>query len=223
MVRASRLHREGHRFESYGAQDAQNLGGQAEKVIGSNPIVPAKMLIMEKFNPEKIIGEKIGEGAEKIVYRHKHDKEKVVGVFHKKYYTKETVRQIKSRFYLTKLLHILYPKNFPDMHLAASDPQMVIVDYVEGKPVDFGDRGKIFAFNKKFSDEIRVDMDGMSGNYQKDQAGNLIYVDTLRAYEIMKIDGEKQLCELFDRSELEWMVDGLPEQKKPKRFFISAD
>jgi len=178
---------------------------------------------MEKLRPEKITGEEIGSGTEKTVYRHKHDKEKVVGVFHEeRSYNKETVNQVKGRFYLTKLLHILYPKNIPNMHLAAADPHMVVVDYVKGSPVNIGPREEddwvdkliIDDLDRQLINQTGVQMDIYPGNYQKDKSGNLVYVDTLKAYEIITENGEKQVHELFDKDELEEAVGALPEERR---------
>ncbi len=78
-----------------------------------------------KFDPEKM--EHFAEGAEKIVYHHPQDPEKVVAEFRS---DAIEAREMKGRFYLTKVLHALFPRNIPDISLAAkeggSNPYMVL-------------------------------------------------------------------------------------------------
>ena len=75
------------------------------------------------------VGEMLGEGSEKKVFVDPDDKRYAKGIFHEE--LEESPNKIKSRFYLTKILHILYPKNVPDIHMSASKPNMLVVDRVE--------------------------------------------------------------------------------------------
>src|SRR3990167_10010928 len=65
------------------------------------------------------LGEQIGFGSEKIVYQDPNNPGKVIGVFEE--WEKKTPNQMKAMFYLTKTLHLLLPKNIPDMHWAGSE------------------------------------------------------------------------------------------------------
>lgn len=71
----------------------------------------------------------IGEGYEKVVYSDTNNENRVVAKF--KEHVKETPNQIKARYYLTKILHLLFPENIPDMHWAGSEPHAYQVDKVE--------------------------------------------------------------------------------------------
>jgi hypothetical protein len=78
------------------------------------------------------IGEPVGEGAHKNVYKDADHPDKVIAI--RKELEKdspELERTIKARFYLTKILHILFPENIPDIDLATSDPQATRREKVE--------------------------------------------------------------------------------------------
>lgn len=173
---------------------------------------------MEKLNPEKIIGKKIGEGWEKTVYRHKHDKERVVGVFDKEHVT-ETICQIKSRFYLTKIFHILYPDNFPNLHLSASNPHIVVVDYVKGDAMAEKDILQALALETEVRNRTGVSMDLHRENFKKDEVGNWVYVDTLSAYHIIRFREKWQMHERFNEESLRYAISFLPEEEKKKALF----
>ena len=67
------------------------------------------------FNPDKL-GESFARGNEKIIYPHPHDPEKLVAEL---WDQKEALpSEIKGRYYLTKILHLLFPKNIPDVSFA---------------------------------------------------------------------------------------------------------
>ncbi|MBI2023178.1 hypothetical protein HYT01_01270 [Candidatus Giovannonibacteria bacterium] len=74
-------------------------------------------------------GEHLGTGAEKEVYTDPNNRDRVVAYFRE--HVDETPNQIKARFYLTKILHLLMPKNIPDMHWAGSDPHAYQTDKIE--------------------------------------------------------------------------------------------
>lgn len=68
----------------------------------------------------------IGEGKEKLVYADPENPEKVIAEF-KEGESEETAQSLRGRFYFTKILHMLFPKNIPDIHLAAKNGKSVIV------------------------------------------------------------------------------------------------
>ncbi len=61
-------------------------------------------------------GEQIGEGHYKKVYDHESDPEKV----HAEFKESLTDENIKTAFYLGKIVHIFFPENVPDIHLAGN-------------------------------------------------------------------------------------------------------
>ena len=65
-----------------------------------------------RFNLNK---EPIGEGGEKKVYDDPNNPNRVVGVYRENRRDK-TLNQVKGRYYMQKILHLLFPKNIPDIH-----------------------------------------------------------------------------------------------------------
>ena len=74
----------------------------------------------EKFH---LFDEPLGKGAERTVYPSVEHPDRVVGIYHEG--SEETPRSMKATFYLTKIVHLLFPKNIPDVQFAASDPNAV--------------------------------------------------------------------------------------------------
>lgn len=158
--------------------------------------------VMGVGNPEQM-----GFGAEKKVYQHRdadkvvklHNHEDVAGKFEA-----GRERYIKAEFYLTKILHLLLPKNIPDIHLVSNKykgsvhekkelgkEHKLLTDYKNRKHIDpiytsedtqadIGlsrdiDRSGIEQDLKKFG--INFD-DGLI-NFGKDSEGNVIYIDSV--------------------------------------------
>lgn len=61
-------------------------------------------------------GEQIGIGGNKQVFRDSHDDKKVVLEFHKKVDNE----QIRGTFYLSKIAHLLFPDNIPNIDIAGN-------------------------------------------------------------------------------------------------------
>lgn len=78
--------------------------------------------------------EKIGEGDEKVVYIDPRDSKNVLAFHHEGFYPPPTKNQMKGMFYLTKIAHIFFPKNIPEVRLAATSPNVM-----RRKRVHFGD------------------------------------------------------------------------------------
>lgn len=151
---------------------------------------------MPKFNIEKIKGGYIDEGREKKVYGHHERKDLVVSEFHKQKWLEETPEQIKARFYLTKILHLLYPQNIPNIHLAASEPHALIIDRVKGSTMAslMDEAEKIDDFYQEL-DSLGVYLDFKHWNFLKTKKDggeeDLMYVDTFDAYKILRDENGK--------------------------------
>lgn len=78
-----------------------------------------------RFNVEKM--QPLGEGAEKKVYIHPEDEDKVVAFFREGPKSLETAMSMKGRFYLTKILHILMPDSIPDIHFASRNDDATLI------------------------------------------------------------------------------------------------
>jgi len=63
---------------------------------------------------------RMGRGAEKNVYNDPGNEKRVIAEIRNSDERIRTPRQVKARFYLTKILHLLYPTFIPDIHAAIS-------------------------------------------------------------------------------------------------------
>jgi hypothetical protein len=72
---------------------------------------------------KKILQRKSG-GSEKDVYSHPSKENKIYSFLKENY---PTVNQIKGRYYLTKILHILFLKNIPDIYAVVKNNNAIIV------------------------------------------------------------------------------------------------
>ena len=84
------------------------------------------------FKTEKL-GEPLAEGTEKVIYHHPNDPEKVVAEFRN---DEDEPIQMKGRYYLTKILHVLFPKNIPDISLVQHAPGQKSQMVLEKKHLD---------------------------------------------------------------------------------------
>ncbi|MEX2033542.1 MAG: hypothetical protein WD889_03275 [Candidatus Colwellbacteria bacterium] len=88
--------------------------------------------MMDKYNIEsyEAAGQQpLGEGREKVVFVSPDDPEKVVNIIKE---GAESSELVKGRFYLTKILHILYPQHIPDMYVSASEPHIMERERIQG-------------------------------------------------------------------------------------------
>lgn len=118
----------------------------------------------------------IGSGAEKQVFVHPEDSNKAVAIF----FQDRSVLEIKERFYVNKILHMLYPNIIPDIHLASTSPSVLIIDHVMGKHLKESNLiHKFFRSSiKRRFEKIGVSIDnGIENNFMIDKAGKIFYVD----------------------------------------------
>lgn len=124
----------------------------------------------------------IGEGADKVVYDHPTDPTKVVAVFK---YDDKDINAIKRRFYVNKVLHMLYPDNIPDISLASSNPMSLILEKASGEQLDpskpnFDKKSQYFAAVQALSDELEslgINIDSNYVNFHIATNGMVQYVD----------------------------------------------
>lgn len=162
---------------------------------------------------EKKLGRKIGRGSEKEVYINQENPDHVIGVFHED--QKETPYKVKGRFYLTKILHLLFPKNIPDVHLAATDPHLIEIDRVE---VDnsVSNRELLENKDKKALYEKTLDLGALLdyhySNFGYDQEGNLVYLDSVDPWVVGSRYVENK-C-LYDPEKIRVALEKLENDKK---------
>ncbi len=183
----------------------------------------------EKLHIEKN-QEPFGIGAEKKVYQDKENPDRVVSVRH----TRESLsREAKGRFYLTKILHLLFPKNIPNIHLSSAKPNITVrkkveLDsahhtirerYLEKRTIDESKEKHIFeamsaiANNPKVRalkndlNNAGVDPETFPGNFGIDNEGYAQYIEDFDAF---AISGEP----FFDAEKLTIAIDRLPEKEQ---------
>lgn len=162
-----------------------------------------------KINRENL--KPLGDGAEKKVYENPNNPEQVIGIFHKS--ESQSVELAKGRFYLTKILHLLFPKNIPDMHLAATEPNMISADKVESGPRSFGftERSeKSFKDLESNLNSVGVIFDDYSLNLIFDKGGDLFYVDSFFPW----ITEAGRSVRQYDRQKLYSSIQNLDDDKK---------
>lgn len=177
----------------------------------------------------------LGEGTEKEVFVNPEDKEKVISEM-KESEDKDTPRQLKGRYYLTKIAHLLLPKNIPDISQVGESvggKQTIDAERISHTPghellQESKSRKDEESAMKKITEEMGTGMgeldseleriglgfniDSNVGNYTKDKEGNVYYLESLKPWEVDSIN-QKVLEVLFDEKELRKAIDGIPDQE----------
>ena len=117
----------------------------------------------------------VGSGAQKNIYIHPDDPQKIVGVFHKE----QPIHKIKERFYVNKILSFLFPDNIPDIHLAASRPSAIVIDHVMGReisPWNLRHQLSRILIQRRLK-RIGIFIDSNYWNFMVGSDGRIFYVD----------------------------------------------
>lgn len=168
-----------------------------------------------KINRENL--KPLGGGGEKEVYENPNNPEQTLGIFHRR--KAESPERAKGRFYLTKILHLLFPKNVPNMHLATSDPYAIVTDKVENEnnPIPYEQRNasQVKDVSGKLKAAGLTELDEFRANFKLDKEGNVNYVDSFRPWFKTMNPGEPgELQAGFDKEKLEAAIQNLDEDKK---------
>lgn len=176
--------------------------------------------------------ESIGEGWQKRVFVDPKNEKRIIAEM-REGYMKDTIRQLKGRYYLTKIAHLLLPENIPAVYQAGES--------VEGKQTLDAERiahspkhallqktwrtGKGFGAaykqaQKELGAEIQelaprlkhiglgLGVDTYTANFTKDKKGNAYYLETFKPWEINLPDsGEVEMW--FDEKKLRNAIDEL--------------
>ncbi len=178
----------------------------------------------------------LGEGDEKKVFINPEDEGRVIAVT-KKEAGKDTPRQLKGRYYLTKIAHMLLPQHVPDIYQAGesqSGVQTVDAERIahtqghallqEARQLGEGEESAHQQIIKEMDGAMtKVDMEleriGLSfnidanvGNYTKDEAGNVYYLETFKPWQV-DVANPKELEVLFDEEEMRIAIDGMADQE----------
>ena len=185
-------------------------------------------------------GRAFGVGDEKIVYEDPSNPERVVS-FRKEGTVERELSpgEVKARFYLTKIMHLLFPEHIPDISVSASSP-----DFIKRKKIKFDsghdairrvrllrEEGKEpseelaqtarLAREKIKSDEaciqfiermeiLGVDVDQAAQNFGYDTTGHVIYVEEFNALR-MTAGGPRPW---FDGDKIERAIENLDDNNR---------
>lgn len=161
----------------------------------------------------------VGIGGEKTVVNHPYKEGKVISIVENpKYDTLDA----KTRFHIQKILHLLFPTEFPDIHATYSVPNAFVMQKITEayKP------GEVTAPSEKRIDflnkmqNVGVGIEAVSQNFIADEKGNLFYTDnpSLFSDDINKL--EKAIAEnLTGKNQEEALrhlerIKGLAEKRK---------
>jgi len=189
---------------------------------------------LEKF--ESVDVKSIGEGDEKKVFVNPGDERKIIAE-RKDETERDTPRQLKGRYYLTKIAHLLLPKNIPDIYQASESSagkQTVDTERIfhtkghrllqEARRSGGGEESAKEKIIEEMGEKIgeldleleRIglgfNVDPNVGNYTKDEKENVYYLETFKPWQPDIVD-KKELEILFDEKEMENAIKNEPNQK----------
>lgn len=191
-----------------------------------------------RLNKFESVGVKpLGEGTEKKVFVNPENEGKIISE-KKELVEKDTHRQLKGRYYLTKIAHFLLPQNIPDISQVGESiegkktadaerishtPGHALLQKSKSRKDDWEIARKwIIAEMGKGMGELDLELeriglgfnvDSSLGNYTKDEKGNVYYLESFKPWEIDS--GRQKVLEvLFDEKQLRKAIDSIPDQEK---------
>lgn len=190
---------------------------------------------LEKFESEGL--EPIGEGEQKKAFINPDDESRIISeVKEETEIQKDTPRQLKGRYYLTKIAHLLLPKNIPDIYQAGESvdgKQVVDTERISHTPEHAhlqdvrksgGDEemageqvveemGKeMRELDEKLEDiGLGFNIDENIGNYTKSETGDVYYLETFKPWEFNP-DNPKDFEVLFDEEAMREFILGISDQ-----------
>jgi hypothetical protein len=187
---------------------------------------------LEKFESENI--QPLGESEEKKVFINPDDESRVISE-RKEGKEKDTPRQLKGRFYLTKIAHLLLPKNVPEIYQTgeSSDGTQQIeaerISHTPGQTLlqearrsgedEESAQDKIIEEMGGEMGELDLELENIGlglvihtgvGNYTKDEQGNINYLDTFSPWETNP-SNEKGIELLINEEEMRYAIESNPD------------
>ncbi|MDP3726309.1 MAG: hypothetical protein Q8R36_03880 [bacterium] len=178
----------------------------------------------------------LGEGDEKRVFVNPENKRKIISET-KEEVEKDTPRQLRGRYYLTKIAHLLLPKNIPDIYQVREsvDGKQTIdaerISHTQGHALLQEKRqsgGDEESAGKQITEEMGAEIgkldleleriglsfsiDGNIGNYTKDEKGDVYYLETFKPWQVDPVN-LKELEVLFNEEELREAIGGISDQE----------
>lgn len=176
----------------------------------------------------------LGEGDQKKSFVNPENERRIISET-KKEADKDSPRQLKGRYYLTKIAHLLLPKNIPDIHQARESHdgiQTVDTERISHTPGHTllqeirRSGGDEESAKKQILEEIgggmgKLDLeleriglgfniDGNVGNYTKDEAGDVYYLETFKPWQVDTVN-TRELEILFNEEELREAIGDIPD------------
>lgn len=191
--------------------------------------------------------EPLGEGEDRKVFVDPEDETRVISerrdsfeIEGEKGPEKDTIYQLKGRFYLTKIAHLLLPKNIPDVYQAGESPdgKQTIdaerISHTEGHAMlqkarlfDMSEKAAARKMQKEMGQEIQdvtmslsdlgfgFNIDENISNFTKDEEGNVHYLETFKPWDIHAENPKKRGVEvLFGEEELRAAIDAIPDEEE---------
>ena len=186
-----------------------------------------------KFESEDL--EPLGEGGERKTFINPEDVDRVISV-KKEGVEKDTPRQLKGRYYLTKIAHLLLPNHIPDIFQvreSSDGVQTIDTERISHTPghklvqetLRSGGDGELA--RKELARELGKEkselvfalsdlgfgfnIDEYLGNFTKDEKGNVYYLETFSPWQEDVEPGELEA--LFDEEVLREAIGQLPDQE----------
>jgi cell division protein FtsB len=169
----------------------------------------------------------IGEGKEKKVFVNPENPERVIAEIKK---PKEaefkmdtpldySPRQLKGAFYLTKIAHLLLPKNVPEIYQVGETKegqQTIDSERIDNSPQDIS--GAEFVTLKEALEKIGLEFIAEEhrnlSNYSKGEDGNAKYTETLMPWRVGKFGARHRVELSFDEKDLTKAIKKLKDSKE---------
>jgi hypothetical protein len=181
--------------------------------------------------------EPLGQGDERKVFINPTNEKKVISE-RKEGAEVETPRQLKGSYYLTKIVHALLPENVPDIYQvgeAINGKQFIDAERIAHTPgqallqearragrdeEEARDQLLQEVTSREMNDlDLKLERIGLGfnidsniGNYTRDEAGNVHYLETFRPWQA-DIPTPEGLEALFDEEALRTAIDELADPK----------
>lgn len=195
---------------------------------------------MRLGNFESMGLEPLGEGDERRTFVNPEDESKIISEM-KEDAEKDTPRQLKGRYYLTKIAHLLLPKNIPDIYQAGESrdgTQTIDAERISHMPghkllQEMRQSGEDEGLaRKQIIDEMGKEMgeltmelseiglgfniDEYVGNYTKDETGNVYYLETFKPW-VFNPKNPEDFEVLFDEETMKEAIEGISDQETKEK------
>ncbi|MEX2515127.1 MAG: hypothetical protein WD335_03290 [Candidatus Paceibacterota bacterium] len=182
----------------------------------------------------------LGEGEDKRTFINPDDEDKIISQL-KETAEKDTPRQLKGRYYLTKIAHLLLPKKVPDIYQVrefesgqqevdaerishSKEHSLLQAQRMKGEDEESA-REKIVEDIGEDMWEVDLELERIGlgfnieanvGNYSKDNEGNVYYLETFKPWQKDVVDPD-DLEVLFNEETLRESIEELSDEKTKEK------